>query len=468
MEINMNAKKFVCFVLAAIMTFSFAACTTDPGVESTPESSSTETPAETPAETPSETPAETEPKETEPPRSYLKIGGIDISEYTIVYSSDNKAGEKLNAEKLADHIQSTFDISMVVESDSDCEAEKAILIGACRQYLESSVKKELEALEGYLVNTNTATVVSANNLVWVSGTNMYTVEAGVDKIIADAVPAQAGDTVELDYSGEKAVSVVAESLGEILKVMTYNIQTGTPTKQRATQMIKNITDFMPDVIGTQEANNSWLSFFNIMGLMKEYTFVGKPRLEESNKSNGNEFSAILFRTSKFNLLDSGTYWLSDTPEVVGSTLASSEYPRIMTYAVLERKSDGAVFVNVNTHMSWDAKGEKTNLMQMKIILSLVEEKIYSKHGMIPTYFTGDFNVLMSSEGYKHLLSTGTSDARKLADISSNENTFPGKIIDYCIVSNGDFQVATFDVGFELPGSDHYPVYIEMYLTPQEK
>ena len=77
---------------------------------------------------------------------------------------------------------------------------------------------------------------------------------------------------------------------------------------------------------------------------------------------------------------------------------------------------------------------------------------------------------MTSEGYKHLLSTGKADARKIADLTNDKITFPGnpgKIIDYCIVTEGDFQVATFDVGVDLPGSDHQPVYVEMYITPQE-
>ena len=188
-------------------------------------------------------------------------------------------------------------------------------------------------------------------------------------------------------------------------------------------------------------------------MLKDYEFVGEPRNgnKDTDLGNGNEYSAILFRKEKFNLLDSDTCWLSDTPDVVGSKLESSEYTRIMTYVVLERKSDGARFAHVNTHMSWDSNGDKTNLKQMKIILKLVEERIYSKYGELPTYFTGDFNVYMTSDGYKHLLSTGKADARYLADISTDENTFPKSIIDYCIVTEGDFRVATFDVGFELPG-----------------
>ena len=75
---------------------------------------------------------------------------------------------------------------------------------------------------------------------------------------------------------------------------------------------------------------------------------------------------------------------------------------------------------------------------------------------------------MKSDGYKHLLSTGKEDARAVAEITTDKNTFSGgSIIDYCIVSKGDFLVTSFDVGYGRPGSDHYPVYVEMYITPQK-
>lgn len=464
-------KKIICIILSLLTLLTLVSCqpTTPPEESSSPESSPEATPAPSEASTPEESESEYEPEPETPyiEISSLEINGIGISEYTIVYPKKNADTYVPIAQKLADHIETEFTRTIPIEASQDSEAEKVIVIGACNEYITSKFKQQAQELENYEVDTATASIVRIGNIVWISGTNTYTLEAGVDKLIADSTPEKAGDKIDLDYSGENAVSVVAESLGEVLKVMTYNVQTGTPDRARQNAMIKNITDFMPDVIGTQEVNYGWINIFKLTGLLKEYEFVGKPRGKEGDTSNGNEYSSILFRKSKFNLLDSGTCWLSETPDIVNSKLDSSEYTRIMTYVVLERKSDGARFVHVNTHMSWDAKGDKTNLKQMKIILKLVDERIYAKYGELPTYFTGDFNVTMASEGYKHLLSTGKVDSRTVADVSSKENTFPGSIIDYCIVTEGDFKVASFDVGFELPGSDHYPVYVEMYLTPQK-
>lgn len=443
-------KKLICIILAVFTLLSLVAC--QPADE--PKESSSE------SSTPEETPKETEP-ETEPPVSTLKINGTDIAEYTVVVYANTDAMYRIEqAERLAEHFNSLFgcDVNSVAEPEE--RPENAIIISDCLPPISSTL----------VIDTVTAAVQGVDGDVWISATNEYTLEAAIDKIIADSTPANAGDTVELDYSGENKTSVVAESLGEILKVMSYNIKTGSPTSERVNNVIKNITDFMPDTIGTQEANFLWKKKLKSAGFLDEYEMVGKPRDKESDITNGNEYSAIFYRKSKFKLIDSGTLWLSDTPDVVNSKLESSEYTRIMTYVVLERISDGVRFAHVNTHMSWDAKGDKTNLKQMKIILKLVDERIYAKHGELPTYFTGDFNVLMTSEGYKHLLSTGKADARKIADVTNDKITFPGnpgKIIDYCIVTEGDFQVATFDVGVDLPGSDHQPVYVEMYITPQE-
>ena len=231
--------------------------------------------------------------------------------------------------------------------------------------------------------------------------------------------------------------------------------------------MENITGFDPDVLGAQEVNFKWIETFRIRGLLKEYTLVGKPRDKEGDISNGNEYSCILFKTDKFDLIDSGTYWLSDTPTVVGSKHPSSDYIRIMTFAVLERKSDGVRFLHVNTHMEWDHNDVKTNLIQTEILLDLTQQ-ILEKNGNMPAFFTGDFNVTSSSDGYKYMIASGKSDTRFVADITSDEDTFSGgSKIDFCFVTNGDFVVSKFDVGHGLEGSDHYPVYVEMYFTPKE-
>ncbi len=400
---------------------------------------------------------------TGPSESCLKINGANISEYTITYPANGENEEKSQAERLAAHINTFFECDVKVVEESEFNSVKSIAI---RDTLPSSDVIDMSAYKN--IDTAAALIINIDDTLSICATNKYTLEAAIDRLIEDSTPAETGDTVELDYSKGNAQRVVAESLGDVLKVMSYNVKTGTPDNLRASQVIKNIKDFMPDTLGTQEVNADWISMFTKQKLFEDYEMVGKPRGQESDKGIANEYSAILYRKSTMKLIDSGTFWLSNTPTVVGSKFDCSSYTRILTFAVLERKSDGTRFVHVNTHMEWDHDNVKTNLLQMKVLLDIVDKQIYSKHGELPTFFTGDFNVEMTSDGYKHLISTGKEDTRVIADITCEKLTHQGgEILDYCIVTEGDFKVAKFDVGGGLPGSDHYPVYVEMYFTPKD-
>ena len=388
----------------------------------------------------------------------LLIDGFDIHTFKIIYPAANVNGEKELAEKLAKHFKDSFGVDLTVSTTWDGKGS-AIVIGENSSYITDAYKSRVSEK----MDMRNASLVYAETILWVAANNSYTAKAAVDKLIELTTPDK-DESIIISFA--TAVTVTVSDFGEELKLMSYNVQTGTPDSDRVRNMIKNIVDFTPDVLGTQELNHKWIQHLRSQGILDEYTLVGKPRnADESDTSNGNEYSAILFRTSKFNLIEDGTFWLSDTPTVAGTKHSSSTYIRIMTYAVLERKSDGKRFVHVNTHLSWDENGYKTNLIQINIMLNLLETKIYSKFGELPTFFTGDFNVYESSEGYARMISWGTEDSRHVAESTVTYPTFSGgSIIDFCFVSKGDFLVRKFDVGYGLSGSDHYPVYINTYLN----
>jgi endonuclease/exonuclease/phosphatase family metal-dependent hydrolase len=131
----------------------------------------------------------------------------------------------------------------------------------------------------------------------------------------------------------------------------------------------------------------------------------------------------------------------------------------MTYAVFERKSNGEKFIHVNTHLATD---KETRNKQVPILLSL-SGTLLEKYGDLPIYFTGDFNMTKKEATYSMMLDWMLDDTRYLLDPANTENTCGDSIIDYCFVGRDDFTVEKFDVGFGLAGSDHYPVYVEMYI-----
>ena len=456
-------KKLLCVILALVIFLSLISCEKKYNGGETA-AIDPETNLEVKVEDKNEQkPGQTAEKEESTDQTpFLTVKGVDISKYKIVYFSSCEEKVKDEAERLAEYIKSVFAIEVDIVVDPEDEIERSIVLSDTLPEDGSSIK----------IDTFTAAIQDMHGSIWISATNEHTLKAAIDKIIADATPKAAGATVYLNYAGNNKALVEAEELGELLKVMTYNVKNGYVTSERQTNTVDDIISFMPDTIGVQEFNLRWYNIFENKGVFENYAFVGEQRYgDRDREANDNEYSAVLYRKDKFRLVDSGTYWLSETPNVPDTKLAESKYVRIMTYAVLERISDGVKFVHVNTHLN---STPSLNLRQMEILVSLVNEKIYAKHGELPTYFTGDFNAApqsQSNDGYKYLISTGTEDSRFIAEITSNENTIKnGGMIDHCIVSKGDFIVTKFDVGDEKQStetSNHFPVYVEMYIIPKK-
>ena len=238
-----------------------------------------------------------------------------------------------------------------------------------------------------------------------------------------------------------------------MKIMSYNVQTGTPKPSRAAAMINNILDFDADIVGAQEVNTKWLYIFKGVDLFKTYGFVGLPRMSLDDLSNGNEYSPILYKKSKFNVLYSGTLWLSETPNKI-SKIEGTAYTRIMTYAVFERKEDKKKFLHVNTHVDYN---DCVNPTQVKILLDLTKELGFD----LPTFYTGDFNMFDDGPGYAQM--TAENDDARLIAKEKTENSKLSRYIDFVFTSKNDFTVDRFDV-FTREGSDHDPLFVEMELN----
>ena len=397
---------------------------------------------------------------TDPPLPRLMISGIDISEFTIVYKKDCTFGEDLLASDIAKHIKERFGVQIPVCDDSVPSTPHEIIIGN-NKHVNSSLRAPAVLLDNYKLDFTNSMLFTGSGHLWIICNSAYNTEPAVNRFISDITPQQSDVSINIDYS--KGINVVADSLGGMLKIMSYNVQTGNSSSvlPRVKNVIRNITDFGADVVGTQEINYIWLDEMEKAGFLDIYTRVGEARQGDEKKA-GNEYSCIFFKTDKFKLIDSGTYWLSDTPNEI-SKLPDCDYYRIMTYALLECIADGTRYLHVNAHLEWDHGEVKTNLLQTNIMLDLTDE-ILSQYGDVPVIFTGDYNVFPSSLGYERMLSWGNVDSRAIAHKSTDANTFSGeKILDFCFVSDGDFEVSEFSVGTTKSGSDHYPVFVELYF-----
>ena len=244
---------------------------------------------------------------------------------------------------------------------------------------------------------------------------------------------------------------------DTLSVMSYNVWVGGQSPARNARVLTMIKTYRPDVLGVQEACPAWRE--TLTNGLSDYACVGEGR---DGGAKG-EANPIFYRKDAFTLLDSGTRWLSDTPDRV-SKYDESSLNRILTYAVLRRNSDGKVFVHVNTHYDHtnDLAREKQSKALVGIIKTLPQAEL--------TVLTGDFNTEPNTPAYRTVLGAGFTDASAAAIEKAESPTFHGNgtaalFIDFCFLSTERFPVIKYRVCTEtIDGdyaSDHHPVYTEI-------
>jgi hypothetical protein len=250
-----------------------------------------------------------------------------------------------------------------------------------------------------------------------------------------------------------------------LAVMTLNMRYDNPEdgmnnwRFRRERIAGVIKAQEVDVLGTQELLSN--QFNDLSGLLTGYQGVGVGRLDGAESG---EYCAVFFRKDRFTLLDSGTFWLSETPEVVGSLGWDGACERIATWVVL-RDRDGRELFFIDTHL--DHVGQ----VARDEGVSLLMKRIETLSGGRPVILTGDFNSEPGSSVVAHVQKDGVlRDAKAIAaQRSGTDWSFSdfGQIpeaerplLDYIFVS-GDIEAVRYEV---LPDifdggyvSDHAPV-----------
>lgn len=271
-----------------------------------------------------------------------------------------------------------------------------------------------------------------------------------DKLTVKCVPAKSEDTV---------------------RVMSQNLRFDDDlfgsVENRSKLFIRLIEEYEPDSFGVQEATEQWMEILE-RELKDKYAFVSQMRDEEEVS----EASAVFYLKDKYELLDSGTIWLSHTPDVAYSSLVRSNLPRIATWVKLKNKTTGESYTHINTHL--DNSDDITREIQATILNDKINEFLSLGESVV---CTGDFNSTRRSEVYTVMTSV-LSDARKIAKISDYTGTYHdyGNLgvgycdIDYIYVS-GNICVNRYKVISEQIGgayySDHYGIMADIKLTRVE-
>lgn len=172
-----------------------------------------------------------------------------------------------------------------------------------------------------------------------------------------------------------------------LNVMSFNVRYGTASdgknswKSRRGLVTELIDEVSPDVIGTQEALRFQLD--EIREDLSHYGEIGAGR-DDGRKSG--EYAAILYKTRRFKIWESGTFWLSDHPHHPGSSSWGNRLPRICTWALLIEKGGNGGFYIFNTHLDhWSQNSRRKSI-------DLIMDNILKRRYPYPVIITGDFNV----------------------------------------------------------------------------
>ena len=252
-----------------------------------------------------------------------------------------------------------------------------------------------------------------------------------------------------------------------ITAMTFNVKINgdgyQSNENRLPRTVKMIEKYMPDSLGVQEADKWWTD--SLEEALPQYARVGTYR--DDGISLG-ESCSIFYLKDKYELIDSGDFWLSETPDTP-SWGWDGGCPRIATYAILRCKETGFVYAHFNTH--FDHVGNVAQSESVPLIASRIAEIAPD----IPVVLTGDFNVTEGSDTYLRLLSCGLRNTKHMAEKYDDCATYHdynpfvlnSKPIDFIFVNSycssvKSSKVDTNTIGLVYP-SDHFPVITELTL-----
>lgn len=250
-----------------------------------------------------------------------------------------------------------------------------------------------------------------------------------------------------------------------LEVISYNIRYDNPEdgknqwKFRKETLMGYFLKNTPDVVGMQEVLHNQLN--DLTSTLEDYAYVGVGR--EDGKTKG-EYSPVFYRKSALNLLESDTFWLSETPEQI-SVGWDAAHERICTFARFEHRQTKKQLWVFNTH--FDHVGVMARVEAANLILKKIKQ--LNPEGL-PTIVTGDFNLTPETQPIQIFQAAFQDVLLELPKSDFTYGTFTGfdtennaeRRIDY-IFQKGFTVKKAAQLWIKTPegrwASDHHPVYL---------
>jgi endonuclease/exonuclease/phosphatase family metal-dependent hydrolase len=266
---------------------------------------------------------------------------------------------------------------------------------------------------------------------------------------------------------------------DAVRVLTYNVRRDVASDgefdwaARRDAVAGTVRFHRPAVVGLQEPLAHQYS--DLREGLPGFEWAGASR--EAGEGEG-EFCPVGYRAERFERLDSGTFWLSPTPDDPGSVGWDAAYPRVATWVRLRERDDGGTLLYCNTHL--DHEGERARVEGARVLRERVSDL---REDDEPVVVGGDLNCVAGDEPYGVLAGAGTEGERDLPLVDAREASpypahgpdttrtdfetlLPDRGIDHLFVAGAT--VAGCGVAADVVGdgwfpSDHLPVVADLDL-----
>jgi endonuclease/exonuclease/phosphatase family metal-dependent hydrolase len=269
--------------------------------------------------------------------------------------------------------------------------------------------------------------------------------------------------------------------GSPIRVISFNVRGSSRDarkknawRNRAALNVATIERHAPDVIGLQEAQRGNLDVYRKR--LPRYAHIHGPRYGNTIPY---DFNTILFDPERLEPLDSGGFWLSETPEKYSKSWLT-RVARSATWALFRVLETGLSFLHLNTHLdhvSALARREASKLIVRRVVEISERTSIDP-----PTVVTGDFNSRPGNPVHRTFTESGFVDTYLAAGNEEGANTYHAfrgasyrdahphrgpRRIDWILLKDpkGRLRVKSHriihDENDGLFPSDHYPILVEL-------
>ncbi|MBQ9805870.1 MAG: endonuclease/exonuclease/phosphatase family protein [Clostridia bacterium] len=392
----------------------------------------------------------------------MKLNDVLLSDYAVVYPENSELYEQELAQRLTDRIQ------LLTGRRVDCYSDAHAYDASVREILVGKTNRPFTA-----VTQSGAAYEGDSKFIALVGTTSYDIglaEVAFQKMIEEKVIAKVDDV--------EVTNAIAATPKETVSLMGYNINGTTAAlyQERVDNLCRLMTKYLPDILVFQEPAKNMMDLIH----MEDYYgyYLGIPRHGEDvpalspNWMGANSYAPILYAKDRYEVVEGGTKWMTDTPDEV-SKLGQSDYYRIYTFVLFRDKVTDEQFLVVNHHLDFDSAVQVQTMKYMFRYLN----KAYTD---VPVIMAGDFNATQSSTVIKDLIvgAAGFKSAHLLTanidtDATSGDIDFifvtdccvSCKRFTMCRDTYPDIKSLAFD--HKMP-SDHPATYAELLISSKKQ